>query len=362
MSETLVGDSGLHYPSPAQQAWRSQELDRLGRREFLALSALSAIGLWLPDLQRLFAGGEKLGRVTEPRVKIHSRPRPDGREVGTLDFDDVVVAYREVVGIGVYAHNHVWVETPDGYVWSPHLQPVRDIRNPVLEALPEGGVWMEVTVPYVDGRSAPDPSAPVRYRLYYAMVLNVDARVEGTDGRIWYRVHDETGVRMHAPGEAFRQITPDEIAPLSPQAERKEIYVNLTRQDLSAMEDGVEVYYTRVASGYSFDEKGQRRWNTPVGRQWTWRKMISSHMAGGDRVSGWDLPGVGWVILFSGIGAALHSTYWHNDFGTPRSRGCINARPEDAKWLFRWSKPSVPYKPGDVTIQGPVGSPVIVTE
>lgn len=337
-------------------------MDRLGRRGFLKAAALSAAGLWLREPEARFPAGQALGRVTEARVKVHSRPRPDSPPVGTLDFDDVVVALREVVGRGVYAHNHVWVETPDGFVWSPNLQPVRDVRNPVLGAIPEEGVWMEVTVPYIDGHTAPDASAPVRYRLYYAMVLNVDARVEGSDGRPWYRVHDETGVRMYAPGEAFRKIEPDEVAPLSPEAERKEIFVNLTRQDLSAREDGVEVYYTRVASGYSFDDKGQRRWNTPVGRQWTWRKMISSHMAGGDRVSGWDLPGVGWVILFSGTGAAVHSTYWHNDFGTPRSRGCINVRPEDAKWLFRWSKPPVAYKPGDVTIQGPVGSPVIVTE
>jgi lipoprotein-anchoring transpeptidase ErfK/SrfK len=85
-------------------------------------------------------------------------------------------------------------------------------------------------------------------------------------------------------------------------------------------------------------------------------------MSGGDRVSGYDLPGVGWTILFSGTGAAIHSTYWHNDFGTPRSRGCINVAPEDGKWLFRWSNPPVPYRPGDVTIADYTGTRVIVSE
>jgi len=337
-------------------------MGRLSRRAFLQLSAAAAAGIWFPGLEGSPAAGQRLGRVTEPRVSVHSRPRPDSPEVATLEFDAVVTVYRELVGLGVYAHNHVWAETPEGFVWSPNLQPVRDDRNPILDSIPEDGLWTEVTVPYVDGRTAPDPAAAVRYRLYYAMILNVDARVEGSDGRIWYRVHDETGLKMYAPGEAFRRIEPEEVEPVSPEAERKEIHVDLTRQELSALEEGVEVYYARVASGYSFDEKGERRWNTPIGRQWTWRKMISSHMSGGDRVSGWDLPGVGWVILFSGIGAAVHSTYWHNDFGTPRSRGCINVRPEDAKWLFRWSNPAVPYRPGDVTIQGPVGTPVIVHE
>jgi lipoprotein-anchoring transpeptidase ErfK/SrfK len=85
-------------------------------------------------------------------------------------------------------------------------------------------------------------------------------------------------------------------------------------------------------------------------------------MSGGDWVSGYDLPGVGWTILFSGTGAAIHSTYWHNDFGTPRSRGCINVAPEDGKWLFRWSNPPVPYRPGDVTIADYTGTRVIVSE
>jgi hypothetical protein len=27
---------------------------------------------------------------------------------------------------------------------------------------------------------------------------------------------------------------------------------------------------------------------------------------------------------------AIHSTYWHNNFGEPISHGCVNVRPEDA--------------------------------
>lgn len=340
---------------------------RLGRRSFLKVGAISGAGLLIRPERgegaiRGFPQAERLGRVTEPSVEVFSRPRPDSLQVGTLHFDDVVIAHRQIVGVGVYPHNHVWVETPDGFVWSPNMQPVRDIVNPILDSVPEEGLWTEVTTPHVDGRIQPDPSAGVRYRLYYSMVLNIDALTQGSDGRVWYRIHDENGVKMYAPGEGLRVITPDEILPLSPEAETKEIHVDLTRQELSAVEDGVEVYFTRISSGYFFDEAGRRRWNTPIGRSWTWRKMVSRHMSGGDRVSGYDLPGVGWTILFSGLGAAIHSTYWHNDYGTPRSRGCINARPEDSKWLFRWSKPAVDYHPGDVTIQGPVGTPVIVRE
>ena len=75
-------------------------------------------------------------------------------------------------------------------------------------------------------------------------------------------------------------------------------------------------------------------------------------MAGGTATGGYDLAGIPWTVLFKGDGVAIHSTFWHNDYGTPRSHGCVNASPDDAKWIFRWTEPHVPYDPGDMTIQG----------
>jgi hypothetical protein len=340
----------------------------LHRRDVLKLGALGLGAMAVArrphaPTERGLPSSGRLCRVTEAEVTLRAAPRPDAASVGTRQFDDVLALLRETVGEGVYPHNHVWFETPEGYLWSSDAQPVYDRPNPIEATIPPGGVWTEVTVPYVEGRVQPDPSARVRYRLYYSMVLNVNAQVRASDGTPWYRVEDENGVVLFAPGEAFRVIPPAEIEPMGTGAEEKTVYVNLDRQDLSAVEDGVEVYYCRIASGYSFDKDGRRIWNTPVGQNWTWRKMVSRHMSGGDEISGYDLPGVGWTILFSGMGAAVHSTYWHNDFGTPRSRGCINVLPEDAKWLFRWSNPAVAYRPGDVTSLFPnPGTRVIVQE
>ena len=41
-------------------------------------------------------------------------------------------------------------------------------------------------------------------------------------------------------------------------------------------------------------------------------------------------------------GYALHAAYWHDQFGTPRSHGCINLAPKDAARLFAFTKPEVP--------------------
>ena len=35
-------------------------------------------------------------------------------------------------------------------------------------------------------------------------------------------------------------------------------------------------------------------------------------------------------------GFALHAATWHNDFGRPVSRGCVNLKLEDAKWLYNF--------------------------
>jgi hypothetical protein len=89
--------------------------------------------------------------------------------------------------------------------------------------------------------------------------------------------------------------------------------------------------------------------------------FVGRHMAGDDMAADdfFDLPGVPWVSYFHWWGVSIHGTYWHNDYGRPRSHGCVNLRPEDAKWVFRWTTPRAsiytPETKGD-------GTAVIVTD
>jgi len=69
-------------------------------------------------------------------------------------------------------------------------------------------------------------------------------------------------------------------------------------------------------------------------------------MEGGASGAGYDLSGIGWVTFIAAGGIAIHSTYWHNNFGERTSAGCVNVRPEDARFIFRWSAPEVAYYPG----------------
>jgi lipoprotein-anchoring transpeptidase ErfK/SrfK len=55
----------------------------------------------------------------------------------------------------------------------------------------------------------------------------------------------------------------------------------------------------------------------------------------------YELRDVPWIQYFA-AGYALHGAYWHDVFGTPRSHGCINLSPIDARAAFLWTEPSVP--------------------
>jgi lipoprotein-anchoring transpeptidase ErfK/SrfK len=126
--------------------------------------------------------------------------------------------------------------------------------------------------------------------------------------------------------------------------EKKHIIVDLRYQTLSCYENNNEVYFTQVTTG-GINEEG--KWLTPIGTHTIWRKLLSTHMSAGPAVGNYDIPGIGWTTLFDNNGAAIHSTFWHNYFGTARSHGCVNVQPEDAKWIWRWSEPAVSYYPGE---------------
>ena len=258
---------------------------------------------------------------------------------------------------------------------------MRNLPNSPLTSLPETnlgpGLWVEVSIPYIDltldKPAALSPGFKHRLnlgippRLYYSQIMWVDQTRTDDQGQVWYRVIEKYGSYgdvLWGAAEAFRPLTTEEITPISSEVGNKRVVVDINHQNLSCYEGQTEVYFARISSGALFNSEGGKVsvWATPIGSFTIWRKLISLHMSGGTTGGGWDLPGIGWTSLFVGSGVAIHSTFWHNNFGEPMSRGCVNARPEDAKWVFRWTQPIVPYDPGDVTVSWPGGTTIEVKE
>jgi hypothetical protein len=355
----------------------------LSRRDFLKLSALGLGSLAFRPLMRLsplaeFPQAERLGRVATTQMELKSRPDENSSTLRMVYDDTVVPILKEVVGPKPGRINQNWVDTGDGYLWSADLQPVRNIPNQPVDVFPvnAGGMWVEVTVPYVNLVQENPPARSPRFsnlaglgqplRYYYSQIVWAD-QIKVESGQAWYRVQDRYGSYgdvFWARAEAFRPLTLDEVTPIRPEVENKSILVNIAYQTLSCLEGNRQVYFARVSTGALFDAWGSRVdvWSTPLGEFPIWRKLFALNLSGGGALDGWDLPAVGWVSLFVGSGVAIHSTYWHNNYGEPSSRGCVNCSPEDAKWIFRWSQPAVPYDPGDLTVSVPGGTIVKVVE
>jgi len=79
---------------------------------------------------------------------------------------------------------------------------------------------------------------------------------------------------------------------------------------------------------------------TVIGEFNIWIKTAVQDMYGGDRAASdyYYLKDVKWVQYFY-EDYSFHGAYWHDNFGEPMSRGCINMRNEEAKWLFDWAGP-----------------------
>lgn len=103
------------------------------------------------------------------------------------------------------------------------------------------------------------------------------------------------------------------------------IDVDLTNQMTYAYEGDVLVRSFIVSTG---------TWEHPTvtGQYRIYVKYVSAPMSG----PGYYLPGVPYIMYFYD-GYGLHGTYWHNNFGTPMSHGCINLTISDAEWLYHWS-------------------------
>jgi len=104
------------------------------------------------------------------------------------------------------------------------------------------------------------------------------------------------------------------------------INVDLGAQQVTAYE-GANPVATFVVS------TGTWRHPTVTGQFHIYLKYPSTPMAG----PGYYLPGVPFTMYFY-RGYALHGTYWHNNFGTPMSHGCVNMRTEDSGWLYDWAE------------------------
>ena len=127
------------------------------------------------------------------------------------------------------------------------------------------------------------------------------------------------------------------------------IDVDLDTQILIAYEGDLPVYATLMSAGLKDTP-------TETGVYRVWKKVAETDMKGLSGEDPYSVATVPWTQFFSPEkGLALHTAYWHDKFGLPRSHGCVNLAPRDARWLYFFTDPQVP--PGWSMAAGVVEAP-----
>ncbi|MGI0489759.1 L,D-transpeptidase [Pantanalinema rosaneae CENA516] len=114
------------------------------------------------------------------------------------------------------------------------------------------------------------------------------------------------------------------------QSNDRWIEIKLSSQRLIAWEGGIPVYAVIVSTGKS---------STPTvkGVFAIQTRHRYARMQGDD----YDVPDVPYTMYYY-RGYAIHGAYWHNNFGTPVSHGCVNVAVNHAGWLYDWAKVGTP--------------------
>ncbi len=329
---------------------------QLSRRDFLKLSASGALALALSEMgmgRALAAPPASHGRVTWSGIPLFDAPSFNANQLHLFGIDQVVKLNAEVDGDEGYGNpfNKTWYQLDDGYTYSGWLQPVETIYQKAIYNVPATGQLGEITIPMSLTYLSPYVYAKNAHRLYYGTTHWIKKVVVTRDEKsVWYEIFDNVLKKsFYVPSYNMRFVPPEELSPLStniPDAD-KLIHVDLASQMVTAFEGNTMVFSARCSSG-------QKGTDTPSGDFSTYHKGPSIHMTNqGDAVNNiYNLAGVPWCSFFTGAGHAFHGAYWHNDYGRPRSHGCVNLASADAKWIYRWTSPVVPPEEDYVNLPG----------
>lgn len=382
----------------------SQSSRSFSRRAFMmAASGALAAGLGLPGMRRRSSAApaadgpfapplpdeaelsfiqprpariEQWGRITHYGSRVDSSPT-SGELIGWLPQDRVLPILEVAEGTAKNRNNPTWYRVPDGWVYTADLQiirpyhmptEIRDIPTKIANVLGEEvpGFWGEIVVPFTTARQGPSGlAAPLidgsTMVLYYGSVHRVVEAKPDDAGFLWYKVADDRkgADPYYVLARHMRMITEQDLEPINPGADKR-IEVSLAAQRIDCYEDDRIVFSTMTSSG-------GEGFGTPKGNHAVVYKQPSRHMYSDPESEAFsdpnyfDLPGVPFNIFLTTLGHAIHGTFWHGDFGRPRSHGCLNVTPEAARWLFRWTEPVHPYSALASGSASEPGTPIIVS-
>ena len=126
-----------------------------------------------------------------------------------------------------------------------------------------------------------------------------------------------------------------EIAELDPDvANAPEVATGEVWIDISLTYEYMTVYQGSTVLMETYISSGKPGFETPAGTYYINTMLPEQDMEGVLGGEYYNVPSVPWVMYFTDVGHAIHGAYWHNNFGTPMSHGCINVPVDLAAYVY----------------------------
>ncbi|HMJ14724.1 MAG TPA: L,D-transpeptidase, partial [Polyangiaceae bacterium] len=156
------------------------------------------------------------------------------------------------------------------------------------------------------------------------------------------RLHFETADGKWLNDRDASRLDPARRMPAWGKNGEKWLDVNVTKQTLMLYDGTKPVFATLISTGEAGLEDPEHTTATKRGIFRIHTKHVSATMSSDEAGEEFELREVPYVQYFDQLGYALHGAYWHDRFGVPKSHGCINLSPEDARRVFYFTEPRVP--------------------
>jgi hypothetical protein len=158
----------------------------------------------------------------------------------------------------------------------------------------------------------------------------------------WVRASDVTIPTPSTETPWGAAVGSSDAGVLKPRGRGTWIEVSILGGWLIAYEGTQPVFATLISPGSGGLPKKDRApidtYSTPMGRFQINGKFVSSTMTGPTGLIHSEVP---YAQNFADL-YAIHTAYWHDNWGYPMSGGCVNVSPIDGYFLFHWTEPVFP--------------------
>jgi hypothetical protein len=283
-------------------------------------------GGWVRIIQEPPPPTLRRGVVTADVLNVRSRPGVGNPVVDQLRMGAEVTIYEEQLAAGAPWYRigvDRWVHSGWVRILPAELAELARLALTSGPTLPVG--WVVSSSLHVRARPGVSNDNPPIDEVLHNQRLDI-LETRTVDGARWYRIGEERWVLGTWVAAALPKARPASIG-----ASERWVGINLGQQTVVAYQGDTPVYAAMAATGLPATP-------TVRGVFRTWQRLTTGKMSGGSAATGgyYYLEGVTWTCYFYS-GYALHTAYWHDAFGRPRSHGCVNLSPYDAWWIFQWS-------------------------